>query len=110
MDTIQHIDQHCRRGSAREAVSLAGSALGFARSRSVIVSDISPTGAQLDARDLPPPGDDLFVVVGPFDTMATVIWRTNEKAGVEFESPASDELLARMKREANWESVTGWFR
>jgi hypothetical protein len=102
--------EHCRRGSIREAVALAGSALGFGRSRSVIVSDISPSGAQLDARDLPPPGDDLFVVVGPFDTMATVIWRTPEKCGVLFESTASDELLVRMKREANWESVAGWYR
>jgi hypothetical protein len=102
--------QEPRRRSAREPVSLAGSALGVGRSRSVIVSDISREGAQLDARDLPAPGDDLFVVVGPFDTMAKVVWRSAEKCGVEFDAAIADEMLARMKKEAEWQSVAGWYR
>lgn len=102
--------QECRRRSSREAVSLAGSALGFGRSRSIIVSDLSSQGAQLDARDLPPPGEDLFVVIGPFDAMATVVWRTAEKCGVEFKYAVPEDLGDRIKREANWESVTGWYR
>lgn len=104
------MQQDCRRRSSREDVSLAGSALGFGRSRSIIVSDLSSEGAQLDARDLPPVGEDLFVVVGPFDTMARVVWRTAEKCGVEFEYAVPDDLRDRMKSEANWESVTGWYR
>ena len=100
----------CRRRSSREAVALAGSAFGFGRSRSVIVSDLSSQGAQLDARDLPPPGEDLFVVVGPFDTMAKVVWRSAEKCGVEFDSVVAAEMLIKMKKEAQWQSVAGWYR
>jgi hypothetical protein len=55
-------------------------------------------------------GEDLFVVVGPFDTMATVVWRTAEKCGVEFEYAVPDDLRDRIKSEANWESVAGWYR
>lgn len=104
------MNQACRRQSAREPVTLAGSALGVGRSRSVIVSDLSTQGAQLDARDLPPPGDDLFLVVGPFDSMSTVVWRSEDKCGVRFDCAIADEMLQRMKRDAQWESVSGWYR
>lgn len=99
-----------RRGSDREAVMLAGSAFGLARSRSVIISDLSPAGAQLDGRDLPMPGEDLAMVVGPLDTMATVIWRTAEKCGIRFDAIIPDPTIAQMKSEAKWASVTGWYR
>jgi hypothetical protein len=100
----------CRRRHEREAVTLAGSAFGLARSRSVIVSDLSPEGAQLDARDLPPPGGDIFMVVGSFDTLARVVWRSPEKCGIEFDEAVADETLAKMKQEAKWMSVAGWYR
>lgn len=102
--------QDCRRQSVREAVVLAGSAFALARSRSVIISDLSSGGAQVDGRDLPPPGDDVLMVVGPFDSMAKVVWRHDDKCGVQFDDPASDETVARMKREAKWDAVAGWYR
>jgi len=104
------VNQLCRRVSVREAVTLAGSAFGVGRSRSVIISDLSAQGAQLDARDLPPPGDDMFLVVGPFDSMATVVWRAEDKCGVRFDFAVADDMLQRMKRDAQWESVSGWYR
>lgn len=100
----------CRRRHEREPVTLAGSAFGLGRSRSVIVSDLSPEGAQLDARDLPAPSDDLFLIVGSFDTLAKVVWRTADKCGVEFDEAIADETLAKMKQEAKWMSVAGWYR
>ena len=99
-----------RRGSSREAVMLAGSAFGIARSRSVIISDLSSSGAQLDGRDLPTVGEDLVIVAGPFDTMAIVIWRTSEKSGIRFDTDVSEEMIARMKAEAKWSSIAGWYR
>ena len=101
---------NCRRRHEREAVALAGSAFGLGRSRSVIVSDLSPEGAQLDARDLPAPGDDLFMIVGSFDTLGKVVWRTADKCGIEFDEAVADETLAKMKEEAKWMSVAGWYR
>lgn len=99
-----------RRRSSREAVMLAGSAFGIARSRSVIISDLSSGGAQLEGRDLPTVGEDLVIVAGPLDTMATTIWRTAEKSGVRFDAELSDQTLARMKTEAKWTAVAGWYR
>src|SRR5438045_9734699 len=106
----QDNNQPCRRSSEREEVVLAGSAFGLGRSRSIIVSDLSAEGARLDARDMPAPGDDVLVVIGPFDGLATVVWRGDDKCGVEFDELVASETLARMKRAATWTSVAGWYR
>ena len=102
--------QSCRRRSEREPVTLAGSAFGVGRSRSIIVSDVSSGGARLDARDLPAPGHDVLVIVGPFDSMAKVVWRADDRCGVQFDDNVTDETLGRMKNEAKWMSVAGWYR
>jgi hypothetical protein len=106
----EHGSESCRRASEREPVVLAGSAFGLGRSRSIIVSDLSADGARLDGRDMPAPGDDVLVVVGPFDGLATVVWRTDDKCGVEFDEILADAMLDRMKAEAKWMSVAGWYR
>ena len=103
-------NQTCRRGFEREPVTLAGSAYGLGRSRSIIVSDLSPEGARLDARDMPAPGDDVLVVIGPFDGLAKVVWRADDKCGVEFDERLPGATLDRMKSEAKWMSVAGWYR
>jgi hypothetical protein len=102
--------QTCRRRREREPVVLAGSAFGLGRSRSIIVSDLSSEGARLDGRDLPAPGHDVFLIVGPFDSMAKVVWRSDDKCGIQFDDVVADETLGRMKREAKWMSVAGWYR
>jgi len=102
--------QTCRRRCEREAVTLAGSAYGLGRSRSIIVSDLSAEGARLDARDMPAPGDDVLVVVGPFDGLARVAWRNDDKCGVEFDEPLPDYMLGAMKNDAKWMEVAGWYR
>ena len=100
----------CRREARRQSVQLAASAFAFARSNSVIVSDVSTSGAQLSGNDLPPAEADLFMIVGSFDTMARVAWRDGPKCGVEFEERVGEEVIDRMKQEAQWTSVAGWYR
>ena len=100
----------CRRTTEREAVVLAGSAYGLGRSRSIIVSDLSAEGARLDGRDMPAPGQDVLVIVGPFDGLATVIWRTDDRCGVEFDEALPDYMLSAMKNDAKWMEVAGWYR
>ena len=107
---VEQQTQSCRRTSDREEVVLAGSAFGLGRSRSIIVSDLSAEGARLDARDMPAPGDDVLVVVGPFEGLATVVWRTDDKCGVQFDDVVPGEIRDRMKSEAKWMSVAGWYR
>jgi hypothetical protein len=100
----------CRRASDREEVVLAGSAFGLGRSRSIIVSDLSVEGARLDARDMPAPGDDVLVVIGPFEGLATVMWRADDHCGVHFDEPLPDYMIGAMKNEAKWMEVAGWYR
>ena len=103
-------DHACRRREPREAVTLAGSALALGCSRSIMISDLSPDGAQIDGRELPPPGDDLLMVAGSQDAFAKVIWRTDDKCGIRFDETIPPENLAQMKDEAAWASVAGWWR
>ena len=102
--------QECRRESEREAVVLAGSAYALARSRSIVVSDLSFDGAQLDGRDLPPPGEEMLMVVGSFDTFAKVVWRAGDKCGIHFDDVVQAQNIAQMKAEGAWETVAGWWR
>jgi len=102
--------QECRRGSGREEVMLAGSALALSRSRSVVISDLSPEGAGLNGRDLPPPGDEVLFVAGTTDRMADVMWRAGDQCGIRFDTPLEDDDVARMKTEAHWEKVVGCWR
>jgi len=107
---VEEQTHSCRRASEREAVVLAGSAFGLGRSRSIIVSDLSTAGARLDARDMPAPGDDVLVVVGPFDGLAKVVWRADDKCGVRFDEVLPGDTIDRMKSEAKWMAVAGWYR
>lgn len=99
-----------RRRFAREDVLLAGSAMSVTRSRSVMVADLSAGGARLGGRDLPPPGDELLMVVGSQDRMGTVMWSNGDKCGVRVDEPLGADAIARMKEEARWAAVTGWER
>jgi hypothetical protein len=104
-------DTHaCRRASERQEVTLAGSAFGLGRSRSIIVSDLCAHGARLDARDMPAPGDDVLIIVGPFEGLATVAWRADDRCGVRFDEAVPTEIIDRMKSEAKWMAVAGWYR
>ena len=98
------------RRSVRQGVALAASALALDRSRSVIVSDLSPEGALLDGRDLPMPDEDVLIVIGSFETFAKVIWRTGEKAGVLFDEAIPEEKIVGLKKEADWMTAAGWYR
>jgi hypothetical protein len=100
----------CRRGSGRETVTLAGSALAMTRSRSIAICDLSPEGAALNGRDLPPPGEEFLFVAGSTDRMADVVWQAGDKCGVRFDAPLDPDDVALMKREAQWETVVGCWR
>ena len=102
--------QECRRGFDREDVMLAGSALALARSRSVVISDLSEEGAGLNGRDLPPPGEEILFVAGTTDRMADVMWRAGDQCGIRFDMPLDTDDVERMKREAHWEKVVGCWR
>jgi hypothetical protein len=98
------------RQAARQAVSLAASLYGFACSRSVIINDVSSHGALLRGRDLPAPGQDVFLVIGSSEVIGKVAWRLGDQCGVQFDDALADATIACMQTEAEWESVAGWYR
>jgi hypothetical protein len=108
MSVADKVFADCRRRHPREEVMLAGSAMSVTRSRSVMITDVSAVGARMGGRDLPAPGNDMLMVVGSQDRMGTVVWRTPEHCGVTLDQPLDSADIDRMKREADWASVTGW--
>ena len=81
--------------------------MSIERSRSVLVADLTPAGAMLHGRDLPEKGSEILVAVGPQDSFATIVWRSDDACGIEFDSPLREDQIARFKRDGWWASVTG---
>ena len=98
------------RKADRQPVSLAASLFGFACSRSVIIADLSPHGALLHGRDLPAPGQDALIVVGSREVIGKVAWRLGDQCGVQYDEVIGASAIAKMKSEAEWQSVAGWYR
>jgi hypothetical protein len=96
-----------RRRRVRQPVILAASAMSIDRSRSVLVADLSPSGAMLHGRDLPREGSEVLVAVGSQDSFATIVWRNDDACGIEFEMPLPEHRLAQLQHEGCWASVTG---
>ncbi|HET9866878.1 MAG TPA: PilZ domain-containing protein [Nitrospira sp.] len=96
-----------RRRRVRQPVILAASAMSIDRSRSVLVADLSPSGAKLLGRDLPNEGSEVLVAVGSQDSFATIVWRNDDGCGIEFEQPLPQHRLAQLEHEGSWVSVTG---
>ena len=96
-----------RRRSVRQAVVLAASALGFSRSVSVLVPDLSEVGAKLQGRGLPTAGERLLISFGQTDLFATVAWSSRDECGILFDRQLDVGGLAQVQREADWGSVMG---
>ena len=110
MDLAKNPFADCRRRAVREPVMLAGSAMSVTRSRSVMIADLSESGARLGGRDLPALGDAVLMVVGSQDRMGTVMWRRGDHCGVRLDQPLANDAIGQMKQEAHWAEVTGWAR
>ncbi|MCW3798462.1 PilZ domain-containing protein [Sphingomonas sp. BN140010] len=92
-----------RRSSRRDHVVLAAAAMSLDKSRSVVVEDVSSTGARLLGRDLPGAGKDLLLKVAAEAFMAWVVWSTGEECGIEFEDPLDSAAVSRLKADASIE-------
>ena len=96
-----------RRRSPRQPVILAASAWAIGGSRSVLIGDLSATGARLRGRDLPPSAADVLITVGPIEVFATVNWRADVECGVEFHATLTPDLLGQIQKHGDWALVTG---
>lgn len=96
-----------RRRAQREAVVLAGSALTLGASRAVVVTDVSPTGAKLLGRVLPPQGSDVLLTVGTAELFGEIVWVARDECGIAFESPLDRKVTEHLKRDGRWATVMG---
>lgn len=88
--STQRLSEYERRRAGRTNVSLPGSLDTPAASRSVVLVDVSPTGAQVRGQDLPKTGNFVKLEVERSTVFGTVIWCKGGDCGLQF-----DELLTR---------------
>ncbi|MDB5722505.1 MAG: hypothetical protein JWP15_3123 [Alphaproteobacteria bacterium] len=55
--------------------------------------DLSLSGALVEGYDLPPAGSTLFLVRGDLELSARVAWQRDNRAGLEFHIPLTEEQL-----------------
>jgi hypothetical protein len=86
----QRLTEYERRRAGRTNVSLPGSLDTPATRRSVVLVDVSPTGANVRGQDLPSVGNFVKLDVETSTVFGTVIWCKGGNCGLQF-----DELLTR---------------
>jgi hypothetical protein len=69
----------------RKRVGIAGCAVSFEGCRSVLIEDISMTGARLRGRALPEPGTGVMVKAGERTLFGEVAWAAGEHRGIAFD-------------------------
>jgi hypothetical protein len=74
-----------RRWIQRKRVGISASALFSGETRSVLIQDLSLTGAKLSGRDLPAPGTDVALKVGERSLSGRIAWEAGEHRGVRFD-------------------------
>lgn len=76
-----------RRVSERQTVFVTGSAVTVRGSKSVLIENLSLTGAKLLGRDLPETGKQILVWTEGFDALGSVAWKAFGQGGVVFDAP-----------------------
>ena len=74
-----------RRLLKRRPVGILGSALFIGGSSSVLIQDLSITGARLLGRELPSAGTDVLLKVGERSLLGQIAWRAGDHGGLSFD-------------------------
>jgi hypothetical protein len=90
-----------RRDAPREPIIVPAALLTLHHSQSVVIADISSSGAALLGRNLPSEFEDVWLKVGTVDVLGTVVWRKGRFCGLTFDAPLSDRQLNYIRREAS---------
>jgi hypothetical protein len=89
-----------QRRATRDAFPLLASAITTTDAMSVVLMDVSHSGAKLQGRLLPAIGKEIVVHLGPFQAFAKVIWSDRSQCGVSFDVPLGDTEVSTLRREA----------
>ena len=61
--------------------------------------DLSTSGARLRGRDLPPPGEEVIVLLGRLEAFGSVVWRDEDQCGILFDVPLSESAQSVVESE-----------
>src|SRR5215213_1499008 len=91
-----------RRRATRKRVLLAASMCTLDGSFSVLVEDISSTGAKLRGHTFPPTAVEVMIRVGELEMLACIAWSTWQQCGIKFEPPLPDEAIQLLQEQGQW--------
>ena len=97
-----------RRKSARAGAPLLARLSTVANDYRVALVNLSRTGAQLSAPDLPAQGEGVIFHADTVQSLGHVVWSRDGQCGVAFESPITEVEAGRLRKEANIWSLAGW--
>jgi hypothetical protein len=85
-----------RRHLIRRTVSADGAAVSLSSIKPCLVQDLSPAGARLSGRSLPPVGSELLLRTDNVIALARVQWSEGSERGVAFDEggPSAGQCLA----------------
>ena len=86
-----------RRAAEREPVLLSAALLSMGCSRPIMLSDVSSTGAQLRIHDPMHCGQEVWIKVPPVEIFGEVIWAEDDRCGIIFDEPLSDDELGLLQ-------------
>jgi len=89
-----------RRRAARRPIFVAGSAVSIHGSKSVVVENLSSTGAKIRGRDLPARGKQILIWMEGLDVLGAVAWTKKDECGVRFDVSLDAEALTCLEEEA----------
>lgn len=99
-----------RRKAEREPVLLSAAMLTLGYSRPVVLINVSTTGARLRVPEPMRRGQEVWLKIPPAEIFGTVAWASEDRCGVKFDEPLSDEELDQLRSQGNLTMVTGQSR
>lgn len=96
-----------RRKASRKPTMLCVGARTMAGSYSILVTDVSVTGAKLRGRNLPPVGSELLLTVGTAQHLARIAWSENDTRGILFSNALDDSEIEYLKEEGSISALIG---
>ena len=89
-----------RRRAVRRQIFVAGSAVTIHGSKSVVVENLSCSGAKIRGRDLPPTGKPILIWMEGLDVLGSIAWTRSDECGVHFDVPLDAETLICLEQDA----------
>lgn len=95
-----------RRQAKRQDLGLAAWMETLSSALTIVILDVSSSGAKVQGDNLPPIDTDLFVRLPGLDVFATVAWVDADRCGLAFDAELDGPTVERLRQEASWARIT----